>query len=827
MTASELSITPLLSRLLVAQGEGFEANARRFLEFRGPYRLEVQALNIQVRPGFAENIFGHPTSIDSALRLMAHADRRNPMGTFLIANEIHEAVTSRADVDSLHPLPKGLSTTDADISRRVLLFVDVDYARTRGTSATDPECLSALVVAERIVDRLRRTIPESSLGLGHSGNGGSVFIALDALPESAAVAAVCREIVLVLDALFTEPRIRADRNARDGIDIDTSVTDAKRLCPAFGTVKRKGVPNNRERPHRRTAFVNVSEYPITRLSMGELEDLLDDLRVDLSADMRTEIDKAMGRRKVEPRKSAPSRSGGGDNVFLRAREVPVDAVLDWLGLRDGDRPRCPGCGESDSGVAVVGNGLKCSHNRCSQKGVRDGFRTTVDLVCEVHNVEPIEAVRELGDRFGFEVRRREDPVDPEARPSPPPQKQAPPARAGTTVGSVLEGWLKTGALVHEPTGFDRLDNLTGGGPVFGSRWYLLGSPDAGKTAMLVQLADTWLMAGIPVGILAVDEDPDDVVTRLLQRRGFSRGECETRAPSVISDMRYRTNELERLRIYDSSWTIERAAADLATITPGTRGAALIADSIQTISCEAERGSYVSPREAVTARSRAIRSVATKYRMITLTTSEIGRQNYAQIAAGENGRNDMAAAKESGAIEYSARVMLSLSGVPDHPDLLELKIVKNKHGPRDQSIGLRIDRRLQTITDADLPEGTDPDEQREEKRATAGKAKVEAAALAMVRVLADTPGIATRELPGALRAELGSCSADMASAAQHHLGKALVRRDGPRGAKFVYLVGSNLPEFILAALPADVRARAAKANPPEESSATSPSEGAKA
>jgi len=54
-------------------------------------------------------------------------------------------------------------------------------------------------------------------------------------------------------------------------------------------------------------------------------------------------------------------------------------------------------------VAVVGNGLKCSHNRCQDKGYADGFRTIVDLVAEVRGCKPIEAVRELGERFGFEV----------------------------------------------------------------------------------------------------------------------------------------------------------------------------------------------------------------------------------------------------------------------------------------------------------------------------------------------------------------------------------------------------------------------------------------
>lgn len=51
------------------------------------------------------------------------------------------------------------------------------------------------------------------------------------------------------------------------------------------------------------------------------------------------------------------------------------AIEEFERTDEGDgHVRCPGCGEADKGVAIVGNGLKCQHARCAGKGVRAGSR---------------------------------------------------------------------------------------------------------------------------------------------------------------------------------------------------------------------------------------------------------------------------------------------------------------------------------------------------------------------------------------------------------------------------------------------------------------------
>lgn len=398
-----------------------------------------------------------------------------------------------------------------------------------------------------------------------------------------------------------------------------------------------------------------------------------------------------------------------------------------------------------------------------------------------------------------------------------PVRQDRAATAGRfTIPSVLDAWALEGPLVHVQTGFARLDALTGGGPVFGTRWYLLGAPDAGKTAVLVQMLDEFLFRGLTVGLLAVDEDPGDVATRFLQRRKFKREECETREEGVLLEMMDVTPDLEGLVIYDGTWTIERAAADLATFAASRKTrAALGIDSIQTVRCAADEG-YLAAREAVTARAMAIRAVATQHRLITVSTSEMMRAAYKSIQAAEDA-NDMAAAKESGAIEYSARVMLALRSVKDEEDLLELNIAKNKHGPRDVRIGLRIDRARQRLDEERLPEVDEgaAAAAAEEAKKERARAQCRAAAVALVGVLLKQPGLATRDLEGALRATWGPCGRPLATGALHALGEGVARIDGARRAQLLYLVGAKLPPEVVSELPVEIKAAAVSAVVPKD------------
>ncbi len=391
------------------------------------------------------------------------------------------------------------------------------------------------------------------------------------------------------------------------------------------------------------------------------------------------------------------------------------------------------------------------------------------------------------------------------------QFEAPTLRAWSPA-EVVATWQDEGPLVHEPTGIAKLDELTGGGPVYGSRWFWLGAPDAGKTAELVQIADTWARRGIVVGFLAVDEEPTDITTRLAQRAKYTRAECEARDPAVLQEMCEALKDLP-IRLYGPTWTIEAAAVDLisfAKVSGQTGRVALFVDSIQQVTCAAMAAAEreVSPREIVSANVRALRSVATSHRLIAMATSEMNRNAYRSVEAVEQS-NDMAAGKESGAIEFSARVMVSVRSVKGEKDLSVLRIVKNKHGASGDEIHRRIDRRRMVIEDAEAPAEAPASDARTQAR-RAGKVQ---AAARLADFLADHQGIGVRKLRAGLRATWGSWPTDLVDDAGAVLGGAFIAPEPmPGKPKTHYLDGSKLPPAVVQALALERRPTVLAARP---------------
>ncbi len=392
------------------------------------------------------------------------------------------------------------------------------------------------------------------------------------------------------------------------------------------------------------------------------------------------------------------------------------------------------------------------------------------------------------------------------QPSDPVSSKSPKA---WTPPSIVDAWRKEGPLVHEPTGIARLDELTGGGPVYGTRWYIVGAPDAGKTALLVQIADAYARAGLLVGFLAVDEEPSDVLTRFAQRAGWTRKELEQRDAGDLDLVAERLSELP-IRFYDAGWTLDAAATDLAAEAESLgRKAALFVDSIQTVTCDGEKDAK-SIREAVTLRSSSLRAVASRHRLIAIATSEMGRHAYRTQQAGEEA-SDLAAAKESGAIEYSARVLLALRSVAGEPDLVQLRVGKNKHGPSGDEIYLRLDRRKMTLSETMAPDKPDIEEMKAAKNLE--RATHDAAAMAFE--IASTPGIGRRQLEAALRARVGSFSIPRVDVAFSMLGEAVVKVEGARNAVRLFLDGRRVPEGVAGALGTPEKYTVIGSRPPQD------------
>jgi hypothetical protein len=385
----------LLERRLAEAGhEGVRENLGRWLRFVGATPTEwteLQTLGFRTSHGERSRV-AHAAGLDEAVRLLDEAERFVATGHYVIANQVNEAVATRRDGNRWHDALKGGSTTDRDVVVRRVLFIDVDARRPSGTSATDDEVAKAATVGAAIYERLAQHLGgEGGLGYAHSGNGRQLFVALEPVEEAESVALIIRALLAALHRLHSTPEA----------SIDVSVYDAKRLVPAFGTTKRKGAPGVASRPHRRTAF--ACDADVRRVPFGSIVEMVGWLREEVDAEGKAEIDRILG---VEA--DAPRPAGG---AFGQANAVPVEDLVNRLGLSTDGKLSCPGCGSTD-GVALVGGGLKCLHQRCANKGVprRPGFRTPVDLVMEVRRVDAQAAVAYLGREYGFDAKPARPPL---------------------------------------------------------------------------------------------------------------------------------------------------------------------------------------------------------------------------------------------------------------------------------------------------------------------------------------------------------------------------------------------------------------------------------
>ncbi|MFO1053931.1 MAG: DnaB-like helicase C-terminal domain-containing protein [Planctomycetota bacterium] len=393
--------------------------------------------------------------------------------------------------------------------------------------------------------------------------------------------------------------------------------------------------------------------------------------------------------------------------------------------------------------------------------------------------------------------------------------------APESVVSVLERWQRDGPLERAATGFPTLDTMTRGGIPFGTLAIVNGAPDSSKTLLLVVLADRFADDGYVVGILAVDEDADGIVTRLMQRRNYSRDVAEERDHGTLGDMIQGVASLDRIRIYDETRSIESAAQDLAQFARRRRArAVLLVDSLQTVTRQGENPKD-GPREAVTARVRALKSVAARNRMLVISTSEIGRAYYGG-GDRESGATDLAAGKESGSIEYQAKVLLAMRPVRGEPNLVQVRVTKNKaggliHDLADQSQGiyLRLQRDVQTLTEDDGYEPA-PRVTKDARRAEAAKEAQRRDAAHTAAAIAAEPGMTLRRLRVAVRARMGTCSAERVDVALSLLGNAVrIIRRGEQ-ARMHYLDGSRVGDLVLGELPQADRAAVQAATAPPES-----------
>jgi hypothetical protein len=152
-------------------------------------------------------------------------------------------------------------TGDADIVRRVLIFVDVDPVRDPHLSATDVEHRAALGRVDAICAWLiAHGVSVNSLVAFDSGNGGYCLPRID-LPNTPDAAQLVARFTRAIAAKFTDAEVH----------VDATVANAARLMKLVGTVAMKG-PNTPDRPHR-TASLLIAPSTSTVVPESVLQEI--------------------------------------------------------------------------------------------------------------------------------------------------------------------------------------------------------------------------------------------------------------------------------------------------------------------------------------------------------------------------------------------------------------------------------------------------------------------------------------------------------------------------------------------------------------------------
>lgn len=389
------------------------ADYMRLLGLEEGALVELQALDVRRADSFGlrcRSAVAYARSLDSIVELLSEADDENTgflaTGLYVIGNELREGVEARGRQGLWTPMNEG--TSDRDVVSRRELYVDCDPERPRGVQATPMEMKRAVDLARLVHGRLFQILGDDrALGAGFSGSGVQLHIGLANIPKEATD--IIHEVLLCLSALHTIP---------GAAKVDTAVHDAKRIGPAWGTMKRKGEHRpDLQRPWRRTTFV-AHEMP-QRLTFDELKSLRDELRRDVPPDKIEGIDREL-RRLAQTSSATPKKtSGRTSEVWERCNAISIRDVATRLGL-DPENPTCPWCGAT-KGCDLLDqkkglNILKCQHETCNQKSAGP-----VTLVAKVaFSVEDAkgengrQVLQWFAREFGIEIparRRATVPID--------------------------------------------------------------------------------------------------------------------------------------------------------------------------------------------------------------------------------------------------------------------------------------------------------------------------------------------------------------------------------------------------------------------------------
>lgn len=585
-------------------------------------------------------LFGYfdelPALLNEARR--ASSTTQNAIGVYVTLNPVNPALLSRCK-NRMKRANKGDTTGDQHILRRTRLLIDIDASPASGISTTDEEHESAIALARKIEVVLTETGWPKPM-LCDSGNGAHLVYAIDLPRDDEGLVGRVLEAAQQLwggDELANSSKLK----------IDTSNKNPARITKLYGTPTRKG-DNTKERPHRRSRVLEVptSLDVVTREQLEQLALIIvksDRPSASRSADWTSRdydgvsfIETFLSKHGIDAK-----RSIGNDGSQIWILEVcPFNA----------DHHR----GEAHVGVRANGMiGAECKHDSC-----RWGWK---DLRAKF---EPLP-----NERFvNYETRQRQTDQHPNA---PTSTENERPAAPPVSILAVDVARLDIPPIRSYPTGNDQLDELLAGGVNTRELLVVLGPPGGCKTAYAISTA-VHLQENVPVLYASTELEQHELMARIASNirqwtwAAVRRGHIERdRVVLALDGLQIRLIGCDRLP--------RDGAAALQLIEDETAWMAkeygippiVIVDYLQDLA----RGSERDVRTKIGDHATVLRAMSQRQDCAMIAVSSVARTFYSpkraeELRAADDASIYLAAAKESGDVDYAAARVLFLDAEDD-------------------------------------------------------------------------------------------------------------------------------------------------------------------
>ena len=234
---------------------------------------------------------------------------------------------------------------------------------------------------------------------------------------------------------------------------------------------------------------------------------------------------------------------------------------------------------------------------------------------------------------------------------------------------VIQRRFESDTLPGVPTGFPRLDDLTGGWQA-GDLTLLAARPAVGKTAMALNFAISAAREGKRVGILSTEQPAAQIAQRMIAIDS-KLAAWKMRSPSRMTDDDWNLLTAGTMRISALPIVINDDPAPhvdkILTYSRVMNVDLLLIDYVQRI-----KAGGSSSYERVSAVALALKELARELEIPVVALAQINR------AGAGNAR--MENLKGSGDLEQEADSVMILERPEDNPTSATLTIEKNRHGP---------------------------------------------------------------------------------------------------------------------------------------------------